>query len=934
MAWTEAGLLVCKIASLLENEASLIGGIEEQLHELKDELISMRSFLVDADKKRVQTAGEQSWVANVTAMVYDVEDVMEQFIYNRTIHHLRTDDRRGISKLIHQSVYLPKNLYSKHQLAKKLENMNEKIKSISERRQRYGVATIQVDVANPDHRELTLAESAPVRQDDDFVGFEDDLNLIMGWLQNEEPHLSVFPVVGMGGSGKTTLVAKAYQSKVLKRHFDRHAWITVSQNYDPKTVLRSMIKDFSKPEAEPIGENIHAMNYRDLVELLAGYLRTKRYILVLDDVWSVQLWTEIKASLPNEARGSRIILTTRMEDVALFSFGVESHVHRIDGLTEGDAWSLFSRRAFQQLPGGSCPNSLEHLARELVKKCRGLPLAIVSLAGVMSTKQYEREWRMNCDTINSELGRADEPLLEKMTNIIWISFLDLPYPLKRCFLYCSLFPEDCDIIPERVIRMWIAEGFVEKFGNMRAEDVAETYLVKLVNKSMIQVVKRNAAGRLKRCRMHDLMRDIALSTSRMQKFCGTFDDQEASSDTGVRRLQLFRSNVDRLNSWNGMPKLRTLVVSRHVGKISSASLALLLRTSRFLRLLDLQSQPIEELPDELANLFNLRYLNIRMTKVKELPNFIGRLRNLETLDLRDTKIDVLQNGITKLHNLRSLLTSSSDNLDLFQMATEYDLTVGTRIPPNLCNLKNLQVLDRVQAETELIKHIRSMTWMRRLGITNLKEEHMEELCISIQRMSLLHFLHLTAVNENESLCIDALSEPPPYLELLFLGGILKRMPQWMSSLHSLTSLSLHWSRLKEDPVPFIQALPNLEELHLNNAFTGKQLLFGSGFPKLKELYILGFHRLEEMGVERGAMPVLETMHVVNCLELKRVPNGIQCLTNLQELGLFFVPNEVVERIYGEDSIDRKHVQHILKIILLYQSASGLIYETLPKLNLS
>lgn len=662
--------------------------------------------------------------------------------------------------------------------------------------------------------------------------------------------------------------------------------------------------------------------------MLADYLGSKRYLLVFDDVWSNQLWTEINAAFPNEGVRSRIMLTSRREDVALFSFGIESHVHRLNGLAENYAWTLFCKKAFPQFPGGGCPQGLQALAHELVQKCRGLPLAIVALAGVMSSKKFEREWRMICNSLNSELRGTDEPLLEFMTNILWLGFSDLPYPLKRCFLYCCLFPEDYDIIPERVIRLWIAEGFVEKLGNMALEEVSETYLMGLVKRSMLQVVKRNAVGRLKRCRMHDLMRDIALSTSRMQKFCGAYDAQEANTD-GVRRLQLYHSKVDDLKSWNGVSKLRSLLVFGHIGKISPASLALLLRTSKFLRVLDLQSAPIEKLPDELVDLFNLRYLNIRMTKVKELPNSIGRLKNLETLDLRDTKIELLPNQTTKLKNLSHLLTSCSEKLDVFRMAIEYNLNVGTRIPQKIWTLKNLQVLDRVQAEPESMKHIRNMIQLRRFGITNLRSEHMQELCTSIQNMSLLHFLHLAAIDGEEQLCLNALSKPPPLLEILFLGGLLQSLPQWLSSLQNITSLTLHWSRLREDPLPLIQVLPNVEELNLNNAFLGTQLCFSEGFPKLRELYLLSFHRLKDTAIERGSMPVLEVLHIVNCLELKRVPCGIQYLSNLQELGLFFIPKEVVERIHGEGSMDRLHVKHIPQIILLYESAMGLSYETLP-----
>ncbi|XP_071924645.1 disease resistance protein RPM1-like [Coffea arabica] len=277
MPWAAADLLIKKIVSLIRNEASLIGGIEDQLNELKDELTSMKSFLEDADKKRSKTAGEQSWVAN----------------------RLKNDA---------STIHLPKNLYKKHRFAKKLEKINHKIKVISERRQRYGIDLIEgsssdVDDFNWDQKQ-TLADASLFMRHDDFIGYESDLKLIMEWLQNENSGLSIFSAVGLGGSGKTTLVAKAYNSKIVKQHFNCHAWITVSQKYDTRRLLRNMIKELYKAAAEPVPEDVNSLNYRELIEMLANYLCLKRYLLVLDDVSNIQLWTAINASLPNEGVGT------------------------------------------------------------------------------------------------------------------------------------------------------------------------------------------------------------------------------------------------------------------------------------------------------------------------------------------------------------------------------------------------------------------------------------------------------------------------------------------------------------------------------------------------------------------------------------------------------------------------------------------------------
>ncbi|KAL7205142.1 hypothetical protein ACSBR2_018129 [Camellia fascicularis] len=401
----------------------------------------------------------------------------------------------------------------------------------------------------------------------------------------------------MGGSGKTTLVAKAYNNQTVKQHFDCYAWITVSQTYVVVDLLRSMIKEFD-------------LATKDAVPLDLSNKSHKKAISV---------------SLPDEGKGSRVILTNRKEDIAYFNFGVENHIHRMNPLSMHDAWDLFCMKAFPR-NCSRCPKELESLAHDLVAKCKGLPLAIAALGGVMSTKDMESDWRKAYNSLSWEL--SNNPVLGPVKTILLYSFNDLSYYLKHCFLYCCLFPEDYPIRRKRLIRLWMEEGFVEKRKGLTVEEVVDSYLMDLVYRSMLQVIKRNPSGRPKERKMHDLVGEIALSTSETEKFCVVYDGKEAKeeSGTGARRLSI-QTNGGELQSWKGMlQQLRSLL-----------------------------DVPIEKLPNELVDLFNLRYLNLKRTKVKELPKSIGRLCNLETLDIRDSKIQVLPTGITKLKKLRHLI---------------------------------------------------------------------------------------------------------------------------------------------------------------------------------------------------------------------------------------------------------------------------------------
>uniref|UniRef100_A0A2N9I7S4 NB-ARC domain-containing protein n=1 Tax=Fagus sylvatica TaxID=28930 RepID=A0A2N9I7S4_FAGSY len=877
--------------SVLATEASLLWGVRDAVDSIKDELESMRSFLVDADKKGVGSEGEKTWVANVRDMAYDVEDVIDQFIYH--INSQRIGGR--FVWFLHHTIYIPQTVWVRHQIATKLQKINKKIKSIPEVNQRYGVGRIE-GTSSKDNQKWVVrhGESSLFLKEDELVGIENKRQILMGWLMDGEP--IVISIVGMGGSGKTTLVANTYNNDDVKKHFDCCAWITVSQAYDIEDLLRSMIKEFHESRKEANPTELSSMNYRQLLNTLVKYLEKKIYLLVLDDVWDTNLLDEIKVILRDSYPGSKIILTTRNEVVASHPFVGEPHVYHIEKLEKGEAWELFCKKAFST---GSCPQDLTLLAQELVGKCEGLPLALAALGSLMYAKNIS-QWKEIYNSLNWSL--SNNPKLQAVKTILLLSFNDLPYRLKHCFLYCSLFPEDHTIRRRRIIMLWMAEGFVEQVKGSTREEVADSYLVQLTFRNMLQVVKRNASGRPKKCKMHDLMRELALSISEKEKFGVVHDGGEEMKECKAHRISIHKTDRE-LKSFTGKSKIRSLLVF-------NKSLKTLPSGSKMLRVLDLEDAPIDELPDELFKLFNLRYLSLRGTLVKELPKSIGRLLNLQTLDIKDTQIKALPHGIGKLQNLRHLITYGyTGNWN------DFNFYNGMQAPSNICRLTNLQSVSVIEVKGDLIRQIRSMTQLTSIGISNVKAADEMDLCDSIQNMRLLCSLSIMVTNEEETLRMDALSSPPPDLRRLVLVGKLEKVPQWFSSLQNLTFLCLHWSRLEEDLLPHIAAMPHLGYLALINAYVGKQLYFSTGFPKLTELAIRNFPQLNEIIIEKGVMPNMKSLEIDSCMELKTVPKGIEHL-NLQELIVRSVSMELKNRIEEEGGVDFPKVQHIPKIYRL------------------
>ncbi|KAL7205169.1 hypothetical protein ACSBR2_018156 [Camellia fascicularis] len=447
MASPGVDLLIGRIVSALGSAASLIGGVRDELNQLQQELSSMRSFLKDADRTTTQTEGEKTWVDNVRDLTYKAEIIIDEFMYHMSKQEVQGKFRR----LLCQIVYAPKNLWVRHRIATQLQEINNTIKAIPERNQRYGVDRVGGAISGSgsgfgsgsgsgshDHQgqKPNNAEDTLFVKDDDLVGIEDAKRRLLGWLMDKELQRAVISVVGMGGSGKTTLVAKAYNNQTVKQHFHCYAWITVSQTYVVDDLLRSMIKEFYSATEEAVPLDLSSKSHKELLEMLSNYLKSKRYLVVLDDVWSQNLWQHISVSLPDEGKGSRVILTTRNEDVASFNFGVKRHVHHINPLGVDDAWDLFCMKAFSSNRSRCCPKELESLAHDLVAKCEGLPLAIAALGGVRSTKHMELDWRKAYNSLSWEL--SNNPELEAVKTILLYSFNDLPYQLKHCFLYCCL----------------------------------------------------------------------------------------------------------------------------------------------------------------------------------------------------------------------------------------------------------------------------------------------------------------------------------------------------------------------------------------------------------------------------------------------------------------------------------------------------------------
>ncbi|KAM2699485.1 hypothetical protein EV1_038355 [Malus domestica] len=271
-----ASLLIGKIAAILENEASSIAAVRDEIDELKLELISMKSFLIDAEGKEPQTEGEKKWVTSVRDLTLDAENVIDEFLY----HIYDQQSATPFEKWLHKTIHIPKNLWFRHRIAKKLQKITKTIKAIPERNQRYGVSTIEGTSSDSVPRWVkNKAESSLYIMEDELIGIEDKKQTLMGLLMNGEENEMVVSVVRMGGSGKITLVANIFNNENVKRHFDCYAWITVSQTFVIEDLFKNLIKQFHQGRKEEVTAQLDSMSNKELLEMLSTYLKSKREIV-------------------------------------------------------------------------------------------------------------------------------------------------------------------------------------------------------------------------------------------------------------------------------------------------------------------------------------------------------------------------------------------------------------------------------------------------------------------------------------------------------------------------------------------------------------------------------------------------------------------------------------------------------------------------------
>jgi disease resistance protein RPM1 len=664
-----------------------------------------------------------------------------------------------------------------------------------------------------------------------------------------------------------------------------------------------------------------------------------RYFFVIDDFWEPQSLERIKLALVGNNCGSRVIITTRKLEVAKEA----DEVYKLGPLSFDNSRKLFYTRLF----GGEdkCPNNHPvELSDTILKKCGGIPLAIITMSSFLLGKS-RKEWIEVCNSPGFYQDNKNDRHMENTMHILSLSYYDLPSHPKTCLLYLSVFPEDTLIDKDSLIWMWIAEGFVEKKPGCGLFEVGEKYFLELINRSMIQGVDFEVCGMVDGCRVHDMVLDLIVSMSREENFASV-DGTLAENHT--RRFALSNRDLDLPQDTGvNLPQVRSFIVLHC--DIFKWALHPRLKLIRVLALVDCTFRGEHKL-EHIGNLLHLRYLGLRDNIwTGDLPEGIGALKFLQTLNLEDTDLELPCSigRLTQLVCLRARETRAPDgvigmltSLEELQIAGPRDdgesWSQFVKDLGNLCELRVLKINGASELDESTVYENELDESMERNLIQSLgKLQKMQHLALNVP----IDSVNMNAWDVNMDTWDAAV--PSPDLRCLFLPSLcFPKLPSWINSaqLSSLSHLDIYLAFMDEQGFKALGGLPKLCYLRLllergtvpqTEAHGCFQNLRSFVLPKSMVQFVANEDSSDLFASSRKqrnncssvlpavVMPNLEELEIrVNVEELTK-KNIVGC----EDLGLQYLPS--LQRVKGvfncpgayEDEVEREEaaLRHAIQV---------------------
>ncbi|XP_074307320.1 putative disease resistance protein RGA1 [Silene latifolia] len=823
------------VVNHIDGEIKAAKSAKEDLKIIAEELTAICAVLQDAENKQYSNAAMKLWLKDLKKLVYDIDDLLDDV----SIDALRW----SVNKSHFFSSSNP--LISRFYLSHNIKDVRTKLESIVARKIKFGLTERPVEVSRPSRdlfNDISYVKRSTV------VGRDEAKKQVMRSLLSvgDASCLSVLPIVGIGGIGKTTLAKLVYDD--ISNEFDLKIWGCVSDQFNLLKLLEDIIKDAG-------GVNTSNNTLGQLVNKLKDLLSGRKYMLVLDDVWvdDVAIWEELKSLLEVGKPGSVVLITTRSRQVASITQTMEEF--DLDRLSDETSWSIFSQLAFREGEEQRYP-LLCKIGRSIVGKCGGVPLVVKVIGSLLRRDRDDREWQRinNLESFTKLPGEYT-----KVMQLLRISYDKLPSHLKPCFAYCSLNARDVKLFPKQLIYLWNAHGLLQlQDGNDDIEDCGYACAMELVSRSLLEHPTIVFNDTMETCKIHDLMHELAEDVLGEELAVVTRNKLNVSESTkhiiwgyegpeGLKGVEFPREQLLVAE------KARTFKFGYRMINVSRSFLEGVIANFSFLRTLGIGYTTFEELPQSIGKLKHLRGLNLSFNPLlKTLPDTVCELLKLETLELYGCEtLEKLPKKIYRLVKLR-----------YFVVTTCQKTLVGTHFTRLPC-LRFLWIFTCKELELlwddDDIGHLNSL---RRLYIQNCQK--LASLPISIKGLTNLEEL---GINNCEELDMEK--------------------GECMSGLQSLRSLAII-------QVPRLKCLPD-----------GVQ----SAAKSLRHLGISNCSSLTGLGAWSQCFTVLCKIFIHNCPNLMSLPEGFLHIKSLQVLKISNC-RHLSERCAVPNGADYPLIQHV------------------------
>ncbi|XP_027351094.1 putative disease resistance protein RGA4 [Abrus precatorius] len=664
-------ILLEKLATKAYKEIILAWGLKDDVERLQESVKLVNALLLDAEEdKQFKDQRVTRWLQLLKRAFYDANIILDEIECEANTNKV-IKIHGCVAQKVRQFFSCSNPLVFRVKMAHKIKDIREKIDEIALNGNKFGLIQRSTN-GMALHKMLPWREthsSLPSR----ITGRDEEKEYIISLLmsgpsQSQSKNVDVIPIVAMGGCGKTTLAQLVYNDSRIADHYDLKLWVHVSQDFDVKRIISKIVtqKDDTK------GKGGEDMTLEMLKNLLHEKLYEKKFLLVLDDIWNenAKRWHDLRDLLldtigERNKNDCKIIVTTRSDRVA----DIVKTVTKINlqVLPEEECLQLFFKCAFQEEGEANQRPRLQEIGKEIVAKCKGLPLAIVTSGCILRSQEDENEWKRIRD---SEIWEIDHQKDDEILPALRLSYSQLPSPLKQCFSYCALFPKGHKYYPIELIPIWMAQGLLQPTNeNEDPECLGELYFRQLVSMSFFQLEDQfdSPFGQefwkhfgYDCYKMHDLIHDLAMSTlhgeTTVMSSASTHVNEKvrhisfSTIPDQLLSLSLKRSKVQSFGNWHTQRYITT----------TEPFVKWIFKEFSYLRLLDLKYLAFQFLPDCFDKMKHLRYLNLsECSELKKLPNSISKLYNLQTLILVGCDaLEELPKNLRNLINLRILMITA------------------------------------------------------------------------------------------------------------------------------------------------------------------------------------------------------------------------------------------------------------------------------------